>query len=304
MTEKSLAKPFEPMLASPRGEHRFPCIVQPKYDGIRCVVRGGVALSRNLEPIANSAIRATLAGPLFEGFDGELVYGDPTAKDCYNATQDVAMDRNASPQGVVFNVFDDFTDPRQPYVIRLYSAAARLEAYASWGIMTPVPSLWAEDEAELMQLAEHHIGLGWEGVIVRDPHAIYKHGRATEAEGSLWKIKQFVDDEMLITGCAERMHNTNEATLSAKNKTKRSHKQEGKVGTGLLGVLIGTSPKWPGQEIRIGSSNLPRIPMADAVELFVGKLVTFKHQPAGAKDLPRFPIFKAIRDARDMGKVG
>lgn len=303
MTEKSLLKPFEPMLASPRGKLIFPCMIQPKYDGIRCVVREGIAMSRNLAPIANKLIRETLSHPAFDGFDGELIAGDPTDDDVYNRTQDIVMDANADPSSVTYYVFDDFSDPRKPYQLRYFSATGRVhhlhdQGYA--GIVEPVPANLVDDEDELQALADPLFDMGYEGGMVRDLHAIYKHGRATENEGSLWKIKRMQDDEILVYDVRPRKHNTNEATLDARGKTKRSKAAEGMVETDILGVLVGTSPKWPGKVIEVGSSNLPRIPLEEARRMFGGKYVVFKHQPAGAKDKPRFPIYKGLRDTRDM----
>lgn len=301
MTEKSLLKPFEPMLASPRGKMKFPCLVQPKYDGIRCVVRNGVAMSRNLAPIANTMIRETLSNPLFNGLDGELIAGDPLLPDVYNKTQDIVMDANADPSRVVYYVFDDFTDPRQQYQLRYLRAWDRVKAQANGpGVAQYVLSETAFSETELMEFADDLFNAGYEGAMVRDPEGLYKHGRATENEGTLWKIKRMQDDEMLVTHVEERMTNANAATLDARGKSKRSHAAAGKEHTGLLGVLVGTSPKWPGVEIRVGSSNLPRIPLGEAQLMFCGKLVVFKHQPSGAKDAPRFPIFKGLRDERDL----
>lgn len=301
MTEKSLLKPFEPMLASPRGVLKFPCIVQPKYDGIRCVVRNGVAMSRNLAPIANDLIRETLSQPWFDGLDGELIAGDPCAKDVYNATQDIVMDAHADPVDVMYYVFDNFADPRKPYVDRLTSLYANaFLTRQSCDIISIVPSTAVMDEVMMQEQADHWFALGYEGAMVRDPDAPYKHGRATENEGSLWKIKRMQDDEMLVTSIEQRYSNQNVATTSNTGKMKRGHSAEGRLATGLLGVLVGTSPKWPGVEIRVGSSNLPRIPLDEAHAMFVGQLVTFKHQPAGAKDAPRFPIYKGIRNPRDL----
>lgn len=297
MTEKSLKKPFEPMLASPRGKLNFPCIVQPKYDGIRCVVRNGQALTRTLEPIPNDVIRTTLSDPQFEGMDGELVHGEHD-KDVYNRTQSVVMEGAADPAGVVFNVFDDFTDPRRAYEWRFTSVQSRLP---NPGIVQAVPCKIAENEDELQAFAEELFALGYEGAVVKDPKAIYKHGRATENEGSMWKIKRMQDDEVEIIRCEERSHNENDAVTSNTGKAKRGHSKAGMKPTGMLGVLIGINDdKWPGQEVRIGSSNLPKMKLAEASKHFVGQLVTFKHQPSGAKDAPRFAIYKGVRDRRDV----
>ena len=59
----------------------------PKLDGIRCMIQNGVALSRSLKPIRNEYIQNILGGmELFNGLDGELIVGDPTAHDVYRTT--------------------------------------------------------------------------------------------------------------------------------------------------------------------------------------------------------------------------
>jgi len=285
------------MLASPRGEARFPCIVQPKLDGIRCVVRGGLAMSRKLEAIPNRAIAALLSQPVFEGLDGELIAGPATCKDVYHNTESVVMSRFADPSTVVFYVFDDFTDPTQPYSARLDNALARVGRRDPLRV---VESWIADDETDLAELEEWFHAQGYEGAMVRDPEGPYKYGRATEREGWLWKMKRFQDDEMRVIRVEERMHNGNDDVRSATGKAKRGHSKAGLTPTGTLGALVGVSEKWPGEEIRVGSSNLPRLPLEEAKRFFVGQLVTFKHQPAGAKNKPRFPVYKGIRHEADL----
>ena len=58
----------------------------PKLDGIRCMIQDGVALSRSLKPIRNEFIQSILSNPMFDGLDGEIISGDPTANDVYRIT--------------------------------------------------------------------------------------------------------------------------------------------------------------------------------------------------------------------------
>lgn len=304
MTLRSHSKPFEPMLAAPRGElsdESFPIIVQPKYDGIRFVVLDGQVLTRKLEPIPNRLISETLSDPRFNGFDGELIAGDEVDPDVYHTTESVVMSRDGDPSDVTAFVFDDFSHPAIPYADRYAMLKERIDALGMGGegsIIQRVRSAWIDDVDDLMAAEENLHQLGYEGAIVRDPRGLYKYGRSTESEGALWKMKRFVDDEMLVTEVLEWERNENEDVRTKTGKAKRGHSKAGKVGTGLFGKLAGTSPKWPGERIVIGSSNLPKLEYGDAVEMFMGKLVTFKHQPAGAKNKPRFPVFIRIRDPR------
>jgi len=79
------------------------------------------------------------------------------------------------------------------------------------------------------------------------------------------------------------------------------------VGKGTLGKFlvreVGDVP-WKDREFAIGTgeglTQLLRQQIWDAKETYLGKIVTYKYQPHGVKDLPRLPIWKGFRDKRDM----
>jgi len=61
---------------------KYPVIVQPKIDGIRCLIRDGRAISYTLKDIPNRYIRETIESlkmPLDRIVDGELTLLDPEA---------------------------------------------------------------------------------------------------------------------------------------------------------------------------------------------------------------------------------
>ena len=72
----------KPMLAEDwiESKQRFPVIVQPKVDGVRCLV-GDKLYARSLKPISNLHAHKLFDNPDYYGFDGELYVGrDPTAE--------------------------------------------------------------------------------------------------------------------------------------------------------------------------------------------------------------------------------
>jgi DNA ligase-1 len=84
---------FKPMLASPAPETiKFPVLASPKLDGIRCIIRDGVAVSRNLKPIPNVYIQKSLAG--LPPLDGELIVGPPVGNDVWNRSNSGVMSRD------------------------------------------------------------------------------------------------------------------------------------------------------------------------------------------------------------------
>ena len=77
---------MKPMLACDYdpAKLKYPCIASPKLDGVRGLVSGGSVLSRSLKQIPNKFVQEMLGGyPPLDGFDGELIVGSPTDKNCY-----------------------------------------------------------------------------------------------------------------------------------------------------------------------------------------------------------------------------
>ena len=112
---------FKPLLSAtytPAMELKFPYLASPKLDGIRCVVRDGVALSRTLKPIPNKHIQSFLGDARFNGFDGEIIVGDPTHPDCFRNTTTVVMSQDKVVDNFTYWVFDH-TDTDLPFEKRL-----------------------------------------------------------------------------------------------------------------------------------------------------------------------------------------
>src|SRR5690606_15388345 len=144
---------------APRAELEFPCIVPPKYDGIRFVVKDGMLLSRKLEPIPNLALSAAMSDPILNGFDGEFIAGDPTDKDVYHDTESVVMSFHKPIDDVVAYVFDDFTTPTAEYVERYRAVAARVDELGV-AVIQRVPAAWIEDEVALLAAEDKLVRAG------------------------------------------------------------------------------------------------------------------------------------------------
>ena len=214
----------------------YPVIASPKLDGIRCTIQDGVVLSRNLKPIPSVLIQNMFGLDELEGLDGELVYGDPTADDCFNKTTSAVM-RKVFPDEMVPNFLTLYVfDVLGPAGFTIRLKQANNIQYASRQSRF-VPHSIIKSAEELADYERHHTELGYEGVMVRSPDGPYKHGRSTLNQGYLLKIKQFKDAEAEVLECIEQMHNQNEAKTNALGHTERSHAKEGMVPAGVLGAL-------------------------------------------------------------------
>lgn len=295
-----MAKPFRPMLACPAPSDLeqicYPVLVSPKLDGIRCIIRDGVAVSRKLKPIPNRHIQERLAG-LPDGLDGELIVGEPTGPGVFARSTSGVMSADGEPD-FQFHVFDHLSDA--PFHSRHAFAAA--EAFVTDAPVTVVVHELTSSVGQLLTYEKEIVAEGYEGVMIRSTGGPYKFGRSTEREGYLLKLKRFHDAEAIVIGKVERFHNANEATTDALGYTKRSQSKAGKVGTGMLGALVcqlrGAGPDLIAFEIGSGFTEAQRREIW--AQKVVGSLVKFKYQELTPDGVPRFPVFLGWRDVRDM----
>jgi DNA ligase-1 len=196
---------------------KFPVMVSPKLDGIRALVIDGQLVSRTLKPIPNHHIRNTLSKLEFEGLDGELIVGDPWAKDCFNQSTSNVMRQTGEPD-FKFHVFDHHTDKDAPFMSRRLSIIN--SNYPSF--IEHVPHHMVANHEGLMESEKTYVEIGFEGIMIRDPFGRYKYGRSTTNEGLLMKLKRFSDSEAEIIGLEQLYSNQNEAQTNECQKLNRS----------------------------------------------------------------------------------
>lgn len=290
---------FKPMLAGKfkPDKLRFPIIVQAKLDGIRASVVSGKLVTRTLKPVPSHYIRSLLERPEYEGLDGELIVGSPTADDVYRKTVSGVMAEDKRPD-FTFYVFDKW-DEDDDYRARW--RAARSVIVPTDSIITLVGYSQVFDHEGLQNEEARLIELGFEGAILRDPNARYKFGRGSATKQELLKLKRFVDFEAEVIGVEEEMHNANASKTNALGRTERSSHKAGKVGKGTLGAL-NVRRLSTGVEFKVGTgfSADERLTLWQQRDSLPGKIAKVKAFPIGEKDKPRHPVFLGWRDRRDM----
>lgn len=289
---------FKPMLL-PRetpdlDNLQYPIIASAKLDGIRCLIKDGVALSRTLKPIPNKSIQAWAKkhANKLEGMDGELIVGDPASSTVYRDTNSFVMSHDKEGEFWYYQ-FDYWDIPNEPYSYRIESAdEAENVIHLGYKIVY--------NKEELLKYEELVLNVGYEGLILRNPNGKYKYGRCTLKENNSFKLKRFEDAEAVIVGFEEEMHNGNIAETNELGRTKRSTAKSGMVGKQSLGAFTCRTPE--GIEFSIGSgfSQQDRLDYWKSKDSLMGCTVKYKHFPIGVKDKPRHPIFLGFRDSIDM----
>ena len=289
---------FKPLLAATADPERltFPLIASPKIDGIRCILHPELGpVTRSLKPIPNFSVRAQLSEILLRNrqaawLDGELVTYSDGQIDDFNTIQSKIM-RLEGNADFCFHVFDNCHTPKAPYSARLVA----LEDLPPNPLMHVVPTQTIHDMPQLAAIETAFVDQeGWEGVMLRAPNGKYKFGRSTVNEGILLKVKRFQDDEAIVTGILERMHNTNEPFKDALGRTQRSSAKSGLVGMNTLGALV---VSWADLSFEIGTGfdDKTRQDLWSKRDRVIGSKVTFKYQGTGANGRPRFPVFLGLR---------
>ena len=287
---------FRPMLAvdAKLDKLRFPLVASPKLDGVRATVRNGIVFSRSNKPIPNKYVQAYLGD--LEFCDGELIVGAANAEDVYRKTVSGVMSEEVDSP-FLFRVFDFVRSPGMNYRLRR-NDAARAVAKHPYAMLHDQVEILNHDA--LLAYEKQIVGLGYEGLILRDPNTPYKMGRSTVNEGYLLKLKRFCDSEAVVIGFEERMHNGNEATISELGRTKRSSHKAGKSGRGDLGALVCRTAEGVAFNIGTGFTDDQRAAIWNNQAKYLGKLAKYKFFPVGVKEAPRHPVFLGWRDPIDL----
>lgn len=263
---------------------KWPKLGSPKLDGIRCHTTKDIYSRHNIL-IPNLHIRKLMKDVTRHSLDGELMID--TGTEDFNDVQSGVMSIHGTPQ-FTFNVFDYIVPNlsfRQRWVRYLQAVE---ELRATHPFIRTVEQKWLHDEMELERYMNECLDDGYEGVILKDPEAKYKFGRSTLKQQIMLKYKKFDDDEAVIIGFKELVHNLD---TSCK-------KQENMVGGNTLGAFL---VRWKGLEFEIGGGEgmtaALRKELWNKRNTLIGKRITFKYQGVSKYGIPRFPTYKVIRDA-------
>jgi len=291
-----IQKPMLSATAEDLNDLQFPYLASPKLDGIRATIQNGVVYSRSLKPIPNHYVQKLFAKPEYEGFDGELIVGEPNSHDAYRSTSSGVMSHDGEPD-VTLYAFDLLGEPEK-FITRLGLVKTRLTTDG------PV-KLWdhtiLRSVEQLVKYEHDALQDGYEGVMLRDPYGTYKNGRSTLRENGLIKLKKFLDGEAVIIGYDELLINDNPPTINKLGKQERSsHKANMRPGNTLGNLLVRGLPDslhYANTEFSIGSGFTDEIRQTfwDNRRDLMGKIVTYKHFPIGVKDKPRHPVFLRMK---------
>lgn len=271
MEQKFIRKP---MLATGYSEDKvkFPCMVEPKYDGVRCLICliGGEVhlLSRtgkeyNVPHISRWANEHKECLPL----DGEIYnHQDLTFQQICSAVKCYSPMTEQLKFVVYDTPINGYTNGMRRMLLQRVFKNHVSVADPTWLSMNKV----AHSDEEIQKLHDYYVSLGYEGAIIRNMDGKYVEGRSN----NLMKLKRFDTTEFEVADVVE-----------AAGQDK---------GTALF-VL--TTPDGNHFSARpTGPKSLRAAYLRDRDSL-IGKQCTIRH--FGYTDggvIPRFPVALGIRD--------
>jgi DNA ligase-1 len=272
---------------------RYPAWASIKYDGFRVGIINGKTVLNSLREVDNTYTRNMLLSvPELNMHDGELVMLPLNDNKCFNRCQSAFRAEDGQPdfRYVVFDVVSEksFEDRWINF---------QKPEYPSWVIVDcPVK---IENREQLDLYVSEIVGMGHEGVILRQGNSLYKFGRATMKNQEVLRIKPMEDDEATVIGFECEYENINEAGVDKHGHTKRSHSKEGLIPKDTLGKLICMHPVW-GELPLSGFDDETADEIWHNKEKYLGELATFRYQKMGSLLAPRLAKFKGFRCKGDM----
>lgn len=285
-------KPMKAVAVTDLSVVRYPVLVTPKIDGIRCILKDGVAYSATMKRIPNQYIQdklATIKTPYV--LDGELTCGN------FQETSSAVMS-DFKECDFTYHVFDVVNDLAAEW--RRTELSCVFQNINVINFLTFWLGMEVQNEHDLIDWVNHYEERGFEGTMLRSPTALYKHGRSTLKEQALLKIKKFSDAEAVIVGIEEEFQNNNEQTTNELGLSTRSTAKANLVGKRTLGAFVCRTSE--GIEFKIGSGFTAAQRKQFFTEELIGKLVKYKFFDYGIKEKPPTPcVFRVSQSYRYDG---
>jgi len=281
-------KKFKPMLAETWNPHStvnhkinisFPCYVQPKLDGIRCLSYLDsnnmiVNQSRQLKLFHNLVHINNELKCIFDAYpdivlDGELYNHDIDFNHIAGIVKTEKIE-NEKLHLIQYHIYDCFlqNDLNVLFTQRV-QLLKNIQKLGSFHSVQFVPTLIVKSIDEVMNKHNEFIIDKYEGTILRNFHSKYEFHRTKH----LQKFKNFEENEFEIVGFKQGEGHDDGAVIW---KCKTENEQY--------------------FDVRPLGSIKQRIDWFKSASNFIGKMLTVTYQNLSEIGIPRFPVGKTIRD--------
>jgi DNA ligase 1 len=298
--QKTSTKKYFPMLAhkfeptsktAKKNTITFPCFVQPKLDGLRCVMYRDAATGEIRRQSRTGTYFDTMAhiaeslAPLFAKYpwvvlDGELYTTEIPFEELAGLIKTKKLTPNDMEKLCVieYHIYD-IIDETVPYHARHDSIKKMFAQVAASTASSPrklppyirlVETIEAKTQAEFKAEFSRFIEEGYEGIMLRNKMGIY---RCNYRSHDLQKYKEFQEDEFLIVGFIEG-----------------DGRDKGTV------IWVCDTKEEKTFRVRPRGTIENRKKLFQTGEKYVGKMLTVIYQELTEEGKPRFPVGKDVRE--------
>jgi len=244
---------------------KFPCYVQPKLNGVRCIYQGGKFISRKgkefttLEHLISELKKLNIDIP-----DGEIYIHGMSFQGIIRLLKKYRPNETEKLEYWIYDEINDkgFED-RTKEIEKAFTKTLIIK-------LVRVPTILVKTEASIKELHDKWVKAGYEGAIVRNIDGLYKVKHRSK---DLQKFKEFFDAEFEIVGAHEGTGmDTGTVIFEVKNKK---------------GQVFSVRPKGTREE---------RTEWLNDIKNIIGKELTVRYQNLSEDGIPIFPVGIAIRD--------
>lgn len=272
-----------PMLAHDfckRGKSiQFPCYVQRKYDGTRCVsVPESGLFSRNRKAYPHLEHIVAEINKLPYILDGELYSDTLTFQEIVGIVKKETLkdgDKEKQMQ-IKFHVYDIVND--MPYEERYKQLKALFKGQFKHLVL--VQTNICESEERMKELHGEYVAEGYEGIMLRNKSGLYKNARSVD----LQKFKTFQDEEFEVIGFKEGEGQEAGCVLWICNANNDVNND---VNNDMYSKTFACRPRGTRED---------RIELFKNGSQYIGKKLTVRFQELTDDKIPRFPVGIAFRD--------
>ncbi len=290
--DSGIAKFTQPMLAKVYDKNikhiEFPCSVQPKLDGIRCISKLNLDSKildyksrtgkefQTLNGLTNDLLRLNSIHTL----DGEIYTKDISFERICSAVRGNKIINQELASQLEYWIYDmaipkyDFKE-RNNYLKELFKYAGKFDKERNlWvcGKLIYCPTEEVNTHEEIKQFHQEYIIDGYEGTMIRNNNSPYKF--SSTRSNNLLKLKDFVDDEFEIVNVIEG---------SGKD-----------AGTAIY--VCRSNNNMRTFKARPTGTAEHRAKLYENGNDAIGKKLTIKFQNLTRYGIPRFPVGIGIRD--------
>lgn len=289
----SLIYDFTPMLAPNKNcnpnELNYPCYVQPKLDGFRCIYQPNgkyFFLSRSGKPLVNKNLKTyfnNLIGLQEYVLDGELY--DSTIS--FQKLDSILTSEDAKlPNTLKFNIFDcipvddwNNKDCNVKYDERIKQLRLIVNTLGDYNKFIDVSTDTVNTPKELLKIYKNYLEKGYEGVMLKDISGLYRWKRVTLKSAEMIKLKPFKSIDVPIADIYE-----GEDSFS--------------------GVAGGIVIDYNGTKVKVGTGKAlthhMRLLLRNNSQEYLGKMVEIKYLEETDTSSLRHPVFERFRPDKDL----